>query len=352
MTKPVPSTVVLQAQQVTLENRLPGAPIPYFSMNDEGERWLVAGMVMNLQARPIDNDRQYEMLTWTAGKGAGLPLHHHLQAHQALYLVAGQLTLWLAGSIYHLQAGDYASVPAGSDFAFRCESHRTRILHFTTGGEITPALSSAGKRWSGHVQPEGPVVPLSQQQQQQIAEVAPICWQEDNWPIWPTALAGHTLPDSPQPYVLANGAGERYVAGDQVFIYLGNAQVSNNAFLTVMMEGPAGEMVPPHFHARHTEIFYPLEGNMTMIANKQRLTVGPGDAVFVTPGTIHGYQLNSHFTQCIGFLTPGVFDNFFRLLGDPWAEQVLPQTPGPLRFDRVLARLDELDLYLCRPGEA
>ncbi|ENM1808600.1 quercetin 2,3-dioxygenase [Klebsiella variicola] len=151
-------------------------------------------------------------------------------------------------------------------------------------------------------------------------------------------------------HVLANGEGDRYIAGDQVFTYLTDAATSGQSFLAVMTEGPPGNMVPPHFHAQHSEIFFPLDGQLTMIANQQTLIAGPGDAIFVAPGTIHGYQLNSGYTRFIGFLTPGVFDNFFRLLGDPWPETVYPQEPGPLRFDRVLARLDELDLYLCSPG--
>ncbi|SAU96042.1 Quercetin 2%2C3-dioxygenase [Klebsiella pneumoniae] len=351
MSKPEPSADVLAIQSITLQPQLPGLPIPYWIPNDEGERWLLAGMVMNILARPVDNNQQYEIVTWTGGRDAGLPLHAHQQAQQALYLVAGQASLWLNGQHYQLQTGDYVSIPPGCEVAFRCKAHRTRLLHFISGGALTPALCAAAVPWAGYIQPAGIAAPLSVAQKQTIARLTALRWAEDSWPTtWPAAGAVSALPDGRRPYVLANGEGDRYIAGDQVFTYLTDATTSGQSFLAVMTEGPPGNMVPPHFHAQHSEIFFPLDGQVTMIANQQTLIAGPGDAVFVAPGTIHGYQLNSGYTRFIGFLTPGVFDNFFRLLGDPWSETVYPQEPGPLRFDRVLARLDELDLYLYSPG--
>ncbi|MGA8118435.1 hypothetical protein [Rouxiella badensis] len=83
------------------------------------------------------------------------------------------------------------------------------------------------------------------------------------------------------------------------------------------------------------------------MANQQRLIAEPGDAVFVTTGTVHGYPLNFHFTRFIGFLPATVVENFFRVLGGPWAEPVFPHLPSELHVERVMAKLDPLDLHLC-----
>ncbi|WP_284700938.1 hypothetical protein [Robbsia betulipollinis] len=40
-----------------------------------------------------------------------------------------------------------------------------------------------------------------------------------------------------------------------------------------------------------------------------------------------------------------MFEPFFRLIGDPYEPHVFPVDPKPLRFDRVLANIDDLDLY-------
>lgn len=345
--KPTPSPEILAMQDITLENQLPGKQIPYYIKNDEGERWLVSGMVLNIMARGEESNGQYQVYTLTGGKGAGLPLHRYNHAQLGFYLTTGQLDLWLDNQRYLLNAGDYASIPAGSVFAFHFKAHRTKALVFATGNEVTQSLSAAGKEYAGHVQPEGELILISAEQQQHSSANGTVTWLGKPDQEMTYTPAGKTLPTTCIPYVLAAGEGERYVAADQIFTFLGNTQTSHGKFLVVMNEGPKGDMVPPHFHVQHSEIFYPLEGNVTMIANKEILVAEPGDAVFVSPGTIHGYQLNNHYTKFIGFLTPGIFESFFKILGNPSQDHIFPQQPAQLNFGRVLERLDELDLYLC-----
>ncbi|MFE8596877.1 quercetin 2,3-dioxygenase [Archangium violaceum] len=105
-------------------------------------------------------------------------------------------------------------------------------------------------------------------------------------------------------------------------------------------------MIPAHFHEKHTETFFCLDGSMNMRVNGELLTLSPGDFVHAPARTIHAYQLESHYTRMVGLLTPGLFEPFFRILGDPYAGYVYPQTPPPFRFDRVLSKLNELDLKL------
>lgn len=149
-----------------------------------------------------------------------------------------------------------------------------------------------------------------------------------------------------QAYVLAAHEGERYVAGDQVYTYLGDVSGSQGQFLAVMTEGPKGAMIPAHYHKRHTEIFIPTEGTLTLLANQQKLRVYPGYVVNLPAGTIHAYQLNDHYTQFLGFLTPGVFENFFRTLGDPYQPYIFPAHPGKLHFDRIWRNIDKFDLFI------
>ena len=64
---------------------------------------------------------------------------------------------------------------------------------------------------------------------------------------------------------------------------------------------------------------------------------------------MHAFRLDKPYTRFVGFLTPGLFEDFFRILGDPYPGHVYPQTPPPFRFDRVLSRLGELDLKFVDP---
>lgn len=342
-----------EIQRVELRNELPGRAIPFFIKADEGERHLVAGMALSVMARGQDTDGLYEVMTWTGGKDAGLPPHAFSTSHHALYVMDGQLELWLGKGHWLLNKGDYASIPPGVPFAFAMRAHRTKVLNWATGSASATLMGSLGQPYAGHVQPETPAAPLDAAAMRAAEESGELRWTGKARHGKALAVTNAVLPAGVVPYVLASGEGERFVAGDQVFTYLGNGNGSAGKFLAVMTEGPAGDMIPPHFHALHTEIFVPLEGTLNMIGNAQKLVAEPGDIVHIPAGTIHAYQMNRHYTKFIGFLTPGVFDDFFRTIGDPYGPYVFPQNPGPLRFDRVLEKLDELDLYLLdTPAQA
>lgn len=340
-----PSQDFSDIQRVELRNELPGQAIPFYIKADEGERHLVAGMAMSVMARGADTGGLYEVMTWTGGKGAGLPLHTFATSHQALYVMDGQLELWMGDEHWLMNKGDYASIPPGVAFAFEMRSHRTKVLNWATGSVSTALMSGLGSPYTGHVQPETPVAPLSADMIEASQKSGELSWGGVPRSSEAMAVTNGALPTVVVPYVLASGEGDRFVAGDQVFTYLGDANSSDGKFLTVMTEGPAGDMIPPHFHALHTEVFFPLEGTLNMIGNSQKLVAEPGDIVHIPAGTIHAFQMNKHYTKFIGFLTPGVFDDFFRTIGDPYEPHVFPQNPGPLRFDRILKKIDELDLY-------
>lgn len=47
---------------------------------------------------------------------------------------------------------------------------------------------------------------------------------------------------------------------------------------------------PPHYHKVTTEIFYILEGTLTLRVGSDPLSVGAGGYAFVPPGTVHGFS--------------------------------------------------------------
>lgn len=150
----------LTAQQITsiqaveLKNALPGNKIPYYLRNDEGIHYLIGGMNLNVLARSQDTDNMYEMMTWTGGKGLGSPLHQFTDSHQALYVMDGQVELWLGDKHYLLTRGDYASIPAHTTFAFNFRSHRTKLFNWATGPGTVISLRALGIATDSFLQPE------------------------------------------------------------------------------------------------------------------------------------------------------------------------------------------------------
>jgi quercetin 2,3-dioxygenase len=78
---------------------------------------------------------------------------------------------------------------------------------------------------------------------------------------------------------------------------------------------------------------------------------GPGDFLQVPAGTTHSYRIDAAYTRFIGPLAPGLFEPFFRAMCEPFDGHVNPPIPGPVRFDRVMQQLGDLDLVLTeRPS--
>ena len=150
-------------------------------------------------------------------------------------------------------------------------------------------------------------------------------------------------------YILTAGHGERMLAGDQLFTILSHQGHTGGAFITLTTVGPKGSPIPKHFHAQHTETFFCLSGRMTMWNGDEEVTLHPGDFLHVPAGTVHAYRLDAPLTRFVGLLAPGLFEPFFRTLCDPCEDDLFPVIPGPVRFDRVMQKLHELDLKLVGP---
>ena len=322
---------------------LPGAKEPYCLKAGEGERRLVGGLLTTAIARSQDTGGLLDLVIVAGGKGASFPSHRHMTWHEALMVLEGHVDLSIDGAVHRLGAGDFASLPPGTAHGFTMRGHQTRMLTWTVGGSSSALYSHLGEPYPGYVCP-----PASGREIAADALRA-ASGQFDLLVDAAEPAAGSSVyvlapPSGVAPYVLESGEGERLVIADQLFTILGHQGNSHGQFLTLMTAGPRGERIPMHLHEKHTEMFFCLHGAMTMWAQGQEIQLLPGDFLHVPAGTVHSYRLDGHDTRFMGLLTPGLFEPFFRTLGDPYEPYQFPLEPWPFRMDRVGPKLHELDL--------
>ena len=329
---------------------LPGTKAPYLLRSGMGHRYLGGGQVASLIARNEDTDGLLEAVVVSGGCCAEFPPHRHIRTHETLYVLDGQIALNINGSETVLSRGDYASIPPETVHGYRMLDHYTRLLFWTVNGNTATLHSTLGTPFQGHVRPEGPPEPFTPDRLEAAQELADIRFENDSTPVVsePTPKIGQP-PAGNTPYILRSGEGERMIAGDQLFAFLAHGGNTDGKFICLTMIGPKGERIPEHFHERHTETFLCLDGIMTMWADGGEAQLLPGDFLHVPAGTIHAYRLDAPFTRFIGMLSPGIFEPFFRTMCDPYDGFIFPQSPKPVRFDRVMQRLGELDLKLVGP---
>jgi quercetin dioxygenase-like cupin family protein len=108
--------------------------------------------------------------------------------------------------------------------------------------------------------------------------------------------------------------------------FLVEAADSNGAASVFECYVPANAKMPaPHSHDGFEETVYGLEGTTTWTIDGETIQIGPGEAVCVARGRIHGFENNGSVdARFLAIATPAVFGAaYFREIGE-----VLAATAG------------------------
>ena len=119
-----------------------------------------------------------------------------------------------------------------------------------------------------------------------------------------------------------------------------------------LVEGlpPAGYQTPLHRHTRYEEVFYILEGEVTVWAGKRTAVLHPGDVFTIPAGTAHAVAVTgSGPARALAIASPSGFARLIMGAGTPDTGDPPPAGPPDLaRFERVCAEVG--DEVLGPPG--
>ena len=119
--------------------------------------------------------------------------------------------------------------------------------------------------------------------------------------------APHSLPPALGP------AGEAYgwLGGASIRIVLPGALCADRLSIVEIQAG-AGYAAARHTHQHEDEVFYVLDGALTVWAGDQRRELATGDRAFLPRGTPHRYRVDAGPARIVNVCTPGGLDGFFR----------------------------------------
>ena len=94
------------------------------------------------------------------------------------------------------------------------------------------------------------------------------------------------LPAAPKPFVLGNGEGEKSLVFDQLFAILLSADETDDQYGACTMVGPKGDRIPAHKHFKTHEIFYVVDGEISVWMDDEadyhtKTTLTTGDFAFI-----------------------------------------------------------------------
>jgi quercetin 2,3-dioxygenase len=296
------------AEAVPVIGQLPGARRMYVLPDAKGEYHRLGSLVMTRIARPLETGNTYELATFAGVAGSAMPRHTHLASHSALVVMAGDIEMELDGKRWRMLRGDFANIPPGTPHSWTMRSDRGRIALFTMGDRAGAAYTAMGTPANDATLTTA-AAPIPSDKLAQAAAAGDFQLSPASAVAAGDAVRVSNLmvPSTPTPYVLLDGGGERY--GGNTFC--AKDANTNGQFLFIMTEGGGGGGVGAHFHARHTEDFFALDGETRVWAYGQAVPLRSGDFVQAPPRNMHGFKMMEPYNRFVGFLTPGIFENFF-----------------------------------------
>ncbi len=114
------------------------------------------------------------------------------------------------------------------------------------------------------------------------------------------------------------GEGERHVLGaSEVVIKASGAETDGTFFLSETTIAPGFPGPPPHVHERLHDMFYVLEGTLTVLVDDEPRGIGAGSFVCVPPGVVHAFSNpGDEPVRFLNFNTPAGWEAYMRELGE------------------------------------
>jgi mannose-6-phosphate isomerase-like protein (cupin superfamily) len=101
--------------------------------------------------------------------------------------------------------------------------------------------------------------------------------------------------------VVGPGEGERLDTETRAFVIKADLeQISINE----VDAGPDFEGVGPHFHKRHVDAFFILEGELEFVVDGKTIRAGAGTTLVVPPGVVHSFAPASPQTRYLNIHAP------------------------------------------------
>ena len=133
------------------------------------------------------------------------------------------------------------------------------------------------------------------------------------------------------------GEGEKIGGATNVTIKATGQDTGDSFYLGESVIEPGFAGPPPHFHRRLHDMFYVLDGTLTLRLGDETLELGPGSFVCVPPGVVHTFSNPGDApVKLLNFNTPAGWEHYMRDLGAALAAG----TPTPQEIGQIASRYD------------
>lgn len=130
------------------------------------------------------------------------------------------------------------------------------------------------------------------------------------------------------PIIHESSKGRDFMIWGDHYSFKTTSAETNGAHALVEMTVNPGSGTPPHIHHAEDELFYVLEGELTLWCGDRKVMGKPGTFVAVPKGVIHRWANESAIpARSLVMLVPGGFDEFLMRIGKPVTDSADARRP-------------------------
>ena len=149
---------------------------------------------------------------------------------------------------------------------------------------------------------------------------------------------------TPSAIVLMPGGGETVSGLGVTMAFKTVGAQSGGQWLALEYTAPPQFAGPPrHWHKVTTEIFFVLEGTLTLTAGEETIQAGPGGYAYVPPGTVHGFSNQTDApARYFAIASPAGLEDYFAEMMELIKDE--PSWP-PKDMSKIVALMAKYDTF-------
>jgi mannose-6-phosphate isomerase-like protein (cupin superfamily) len=251
------------------------------------------------------------------------PLHIHRATQELYYVLEGELTVHLPGRAVRRGPGGWVSCPRGVPHTYDVTSSTpARLLYVGSPAGFDKFVAAAGEPARELTLPPEPDV-------ERAVALAP------EYGIDVVGGPG----DVPAGAVSPEPSSTAYWSlGHLAIVHLAGEDTEGR-FSFIEHLSPPGERPPMHVHRREGQLWYVLEGELTVTVAAETRGCSPGEWAYGPPRVPHTHEVTSEEpARILEINSPAGFEEFVAAAGEPAPELTLPPHAPDLSHAIALAR--------------
>jgi mannose-6-phosphate isomerase-like protein (cupin superfamily) len=286
-------------------------PTAYWSL---GDLWIVH------IGREQTEGRFSLLETQWAPLAALAPLHLHRDTDELYYVLEGELMVHLPGRSLQRAAGGWVYCPRGVPHTYEVTSSTpARLLYVGSPGGFEEFVAAAGEPAGDLTLPPGE------------PDVSRAIGLASSYGIDVLAPPGER-PEGALPAAPASAA--YWWLGHLASVHVpGEATERRYSFIEHL--SPPGERPALHVHRRESQLWYVLEGELTVRVGGESCRCGPGEWAYGPPAVPHTHEVTSETpARILEVSSPAGFEDFVAAAGEPADDMTVP--PNTADFSQAI----------------